>query len=149
MGPGDVEWGGTAQDQVLRHFQLSLVTEGSGTQIFSTTFVQWSAREILRRAQPSTLLLRYAPRQVDRPMDDLLLARSTAPELDPEGSLVDADMGAFYTWLNLMRLPGSDAARFIAWRESGTEAMVIAPGMAKGSVSNQPCSVQQILDWIA
>jgi hypothetical protein len=34
---------------------------GSGTQIFSTTFVQWAARECLRRAQPETIVLHYAP----------------------------------------------------------------------------------------
>jgi hypothetical protein len=33
-----------ANDQVLKRFQLNLLTEGSGTQIFSTTFAQWAAR---------------------------------------------------------------------------------------------------------
>jgi len=42
-------------DNVLTRFQLSLLTEGAGTQVFSTTFVQWAAREALRRAQPLTL----------------------------------------------------------------------------------------------
>src|SRR5580698_6019484 len=36
-------------DGVLNRFQLSLLTEGSGTQVFATTFVQWAAREALRR----------------------------------------------------------------------------------------------------
>ncbi len=50
-------------DDVLNRFQLSLLTEGSGTQVFATTFVQWAAREALRRAQPLTLTdpLRPAP----------------------------------------------------------------------------------------
>ena len=43
-------------DEVLNRFQLSLLTEGSGTQVFSTTFVQWTAREALRRAQPLTMV---------------------------------------------------------------------------------------------
>jgi hypothetical protein len=30
---------------VLNRFQLSVLTEGSGTQVFATTFVQWAARE--------------------------------------------------------------------------------------------------------
>ena len=50
-------------DEVLNRFQLSLLTEGSGTQVFSTTFVQWAAREALRRAQPLTMVARFAPRQ--------------------------------------------------------------------------------------
>ena len=59
-------------DPVLNHFQLSLLTEGSGTQVFSTTFAQWAAREALRRAQPQTLLVRFAPRQRQKSMNELL-----------------------------------------------------------------------------
>lgn len=149
MRPEDLGERASAGDEVLRRFELSLLTEGSGTQIFSTTFVQWAGREVLRRARPQTLVLRYAPRQVDRPMNDLLLAAVTPPKEDAEGSLVDADMGAFYTWLNLARLRGAESARFVAWRESGREAVVIAPGMARGATSAQACDVVKILGWIA
>ena len=45
-------------DGALDRYQLSLLTEGSGTQIYSTTFVQWAAREALRRAQPMTHVTR-------------------------------------------------------------------------------------------
>ncbi|HYY70759.1 MAG TPA: hypothetical protein VE734_13610, partial [Terriglobales bacterium] len=67
-----------ATDPVLARFELKLLTEGSGTQIFSTTFAQLAAREALRRAQPLTLLVRFAPRQRQRPMNELLSA-SRAP----------------------------------------------------------------------
>lgn len=139
----------TSQDAVLRHFELSLLTEGSGTQIFSTTFVQWAAREILRRARPLTLMIRYAPRQMQRPMNAMWVANTSAVQYDLPGSLVDADMGAYYTWINLMRLSGADASRFVAWFEDRQEAMVVAPTMAKGAVSNQPCQLAQILGWLA
>jgi hypothetical protein len=139
MKPGDA-------DEVLRHFELRVLTEGSGTQIFSTTFVQWAAREVLRRARTLTLLARYAPRQTERPMNDLLLASSTE-EQDPRGSLIDADMGAYYTWLNLTRLPKPEDSRFIALFEGSNEAIAIAPGLAHGAVSTQPCELRQILDW--
>ena len=59
---------------VLDRFQVKLLTEGSGTQIFSTTFAQWAAREALRRAQPLTLLVRFAPRQRQKPMTEMLSA---------------------------------------------------------------------------
>ncbi len=64
-------------DTVLNRFQLSLLTEGSGTQVFSTTFVQWAAREALRRAQPLTMLdpLRPAPA---RKADERTARRSAA-----------------------------------------------------------------------
>ncbi len=149
MRPEDLGETASAGDEVRRRFELALLTEGSGTQIFSTTFVQWAGREVLRRARPQTLVLRYAPRQVDRPMNDLLLVAATSPKEDAEGSLVDADMGAYYTWLNLRRLRGAESARFVAWRESGREAVVIAPGMPRGATSAQACDVEKILGWIA
>src|ERR1700727_3177186 len=71
-----------AGDAVLDRFQLKLLTEGSGTQIFSTTFAQWTAREALRRAQPLTLLVRFAPRQRQRPMNELLTTVHAHPEID-------------------------------------------------------------------
>ena len=149
LRPADLPWGSIEDDAVARHFQLSLLTEGSGTQIFSTTFVQWAGRELLRRARPSTLLLRYAPRQVDRPMNDLLLGSNTPPMLDPQGSLEDASMGAYYTWINLQRLPGGEKARFLCIRESGSEAVAVAPGLPQASISSQPCTVDRLLKWMA
>jgi len=139
----------TTSDDVLRHFELSLLSDGSGTQIFSTTFVQWAAREALRRAQPHTLLLRYASRQRGRPMNDLLLPAASEEQLDPRGSLIDANMGAFYTWLNLMRLSGAENSRFIACHEGGSEALAIAPGIAAGTISSQPCDLDRILRYTA
>ena len=122
-------------DPVLERFQLGLFTEGSGTQIYSTTFVQWAAREGFRRAQPLTLLARYAPRQKERSMNELLRGVQNAAETDAQGSLVDADMGAYYIWLNQQRLSGAENSRFLVWFENGNEALAIAPGL-KGATSN-------------
>ena len=149
FGPGQFHGVDLGGDEILRRFQISLLTEGSGTQIFSTTFVQWAGREILRRARPQTLLLRYAPRQIDQPMNDLLLASTAPPAEDAEGSLVDADMGAYYTWINLSRLSSASQATFLAWFEEGTEVMVIAPQMPRATVSTQACNMKQILHWLA
>jgi hypothetical protein len=119
-------------DGALDRFQLSLLTEGAGTQIYSTTFVQWAAREALRRAHPLTIYARYAPRQKERTMDELLSGqKKTTP--DPEGSLIDGDMAAYYTWINIQRLPGADGARFLAWFEGHGEALAIAPGLKAGT----------------
>ena len=76
---------GAGGDAVLNRFQLSLLTEGSGTQVFSTTFVQWAAREALRRAQPLTLVARFAPRQRERQMNELLAERQRTPETGSAG----------------------------------------------------------------
>ncbi|HEX4320207.1 MAG TPA: hypothetical protein VHZ52_04850 [Acidobacteriaceae bacterium] len=133
---------------VLGHFQLSLLTEGSGTQIFSTTFAQWAAREALRRAQPSTILVRFAPRQRQQPMNELLSGKHASNELDPEGSLIDADMGAYYTWLNQQRLSGADRAGFVAWFEGHNQAVAIGPSLPHGTTSKTPATLSQLLEWV-
>src|SRR5207342_3750439 len=84
LTPADL---GLSGDPVLGRFQVKLLTEGSGTQIFSTTFAQWTAREALRRAQPLTLVVRFAPRQRQRPMNEMLSGSDKSAEVDPMGSL--------------------------------------------------------------
>lgn len=135
----------TGGDAVLNRFQLSLLTEGSGTQVFATTFVQWAAREALRRAQPLTVLARFAPRQREKPMNELLVETQRRPELDAEGSLIDADMGAWYTWLNLQRLPGSEKAAFLAWFEDRQEAVLVSPVTARGGASDKPIKLAELV----
>jgi hypothetical protein len=135
-------------DAVLSRFQLKLLTEGSGTQIFSTTFAQWAARETLRRAQPLTLLVRFAPRQRQKPMNELLSASDSGSELDLIGSLVDGDMGAYYNWINQQRLPGAERSSFLVWFESHNSAVVIGPSVPRGTESTGATNISQLLSWI-
>src|SRR5260370_25971267 len=81
LRPADLGFGKDG-DAVLDRFQVKLLTEGSGTQIFSTTFAQWAAREALRRAQPRALLVRFAPPQRQKPMNELLAAGPERARLD-------------------------------------------------------------------
>jgi hypothetical protein len=136
-------------DGVLNRFQLSLLTEGSGTQVFSTTFVQWAAREALRRAQPLTLFTHFTPRQRENQMNELLAEHERKPELDAQGSLIDADMGAYYSWLNQQRLPGEEKSAFLAWFEDHDEAVVIAPGLERGKRSETPVELAELIARIA
>ena len=146
MRPADLGMG-KAEDEVLDRFQVKLLTEGSGTQIFSTTFAQWAARETLRRAQPLTLLVRFAPRQRQRPMNELLSGLRPNAGLDPAGSLVDADMGAYYTYLNQQRLSGAEKSSFLVWFEGHNEALAIGPAMPRGTESSSPTDLKQLLTW--
>jgi hypothetical protein len=135
---------GLSGASALNHFQVDLLTQGSGTQVFSTTFVQWAAREALRRAQPLTLLARFAPRQREHPMNELLAG--TAPnELDAHGALIDGDMGGYYTWLNQQRLSEAEKASFIVWFEGHGEALAIGPSHPRGAVSAERVTLEQIL----
>jgi len=148
MQPADLGFARSG-DPVLDRFKVKLLTEGSGTQIFSTSFAQWAAREALRRAQPVTLLVRFAPRQRQKPMSELLSPSLEAPELDPVGSLMDADMAAYYNWLNQQRLPGAAQSMFVAWFENHKEAVVISPSLPRGTESGAAATLPQLLEWMA
>ena len=134
-----------AGDAVLDRFQVKLFTEGSGTQIFSTTFAQWTTREALRRAQPLTLLVRYAPRQRQKPMNELLSNTNTSPEVDLTGSLVDADMAAYYHWINQQRLQGAEQSSFLAWFEGHNQALVVSPSLPRGVQSDSAMDLKGLL----
>jgi len=141
------ELGATEPDPILSRFQVRVLTEGSGTQIYSTSFAQWAAREALRRAQPVTLLVRFAPRQRERSMDELLSNTKSGAEteVDPEGSLIDADIGGYYTWMNQQRLSGADESAFLIWFEDRNEAVAIGPSMPRGTSSSSSMNLGQIL----
>lgn len=149
ISPEQLGMTGATRDHVLDRFQVNLLTEGSGTQIFSTTFVLWAAREALRRAQPDTLLARFTPRQRQRPMNELLQGQSTGVELDAHGSLVDADMGSYYIWLDQQRLANSERASFLVWFEGHNQALGIGPTLPRGTQSDSPADLGQLLQWIS
>ena len=149
LRPEDLGLNGEGYSAVLNHFQVTILTEGSGTQLFSTTFVQWSAREALRRAQPVTLLLRFTPRLHEQSMRELLAGTPHTPMPDPQGSLVDADMGAYYTWINQQRLIGAERAAFLVWFEGHNEALAIGPALPRGTEAPNPVNLRQILAQMA
>ncbi len=137
-----------AGDPVLDRFQVRLLTEGSGTQIFSTTFAQWAAREGLRRAQPLTMLVRFAPRQRQRPMNELLSNDSSVPELDYGGSLIDGDMAAYYQWINQQRLPASSESSFLVWFEGHEQAIAVGPTMPRKTESKSNLDLGQLISLL-
>ncbi|MDE3195022.1 MAG: hypothetical protein KGN84_01670, partial [Acidobacteriota bacterium] len=103
----------------------------------------------LRRAQPLTVVTRYAPRQREKQMNELLAEHQRKPELDPQGSLVDADMGAYYTWLNQQRLVGDDKAAFLVWFEGHSEAIAVAPSLEGGKRSDAPIDIADLAAKLA
>jgi hypothetical protein len=145
MRPEEIGLDASGDDPVMIHFQTRLLADGSGTQIFSTTFVQWCAREVLRRAQPVTVLARFAPRQRERPMNEMLSAKDQNLQLDPMGSLIDADMGAYLTWIDQQRLSGAEESSFLVWFENHNEAVVISPTLPRGTESSNPVDMHWLL----
>jgi hypothetical protein len=146
LTPDDIGLKGTLADAPLRHFEVSLLTQGAGCQIFSTTFVQWAARECLHRAQPLTLVARFATRQTMAPMEELFARNPLSQPQDEQGSLVDADMGAYYTWINQSRLPGNEQDRFLAWWEDRNLAFVVSPFLPRGTTSTGKADMRELLD---
>jgi len=146
LSPEDLTLKGSASDAPLRHFEVNLITQGAGCQIFSTTFVQWAARECLHRAQPLTLFARFSTRQCNAPMEQLLARDPLQQPQEAEGSLIDADMGAYYTWINQSRLPGADESRFLVWFEDHNLACAIAPALPKGKTYTGAIAMRQVLE---
>ena len=70
------------------------------------------------------------------------------PAFDPPGSLVDADMGAYYTWLNQQRLSGGDKATFLVWFEDQQEAVAIGPKFDRDKRSNTPIDLRDLIAQI-
>jgi len=149
--PGGQLAGGQTRndDPVLDRLIRKIYGEGSGTQIFSTTFVQWSAREVLRRAAPVSMVARFAPRQRQRGMNEMLSYASGPLEMDCKGSLVDADQGAYYTWINLSRLVGFENSSFLAWSEAHQQAVAIGPGLPAGTRALDPMALPHILQMLS
>lgn len=131
-------------DPVLQRFYTELFTEGSGTQIFSTSFVQWAGRELARRAQPTTLLLRYGPRQRHRGLNEMVEEPDSMTP-DPEGSLVDAEMNAFYNWIAMKRITAPGRLTTLAWAEGSSRAVLISAGTKPNTISNRPLTISQAL----
>jgi hypothetical protein len=138
-----------SRDPLVDRLVVNVYGEGSGTQIFSTTFVQWSAREVLRRAEPVSLVARFGPRQRQRGMNEMFAGPANAVEVDSAGSLVDADFGAYYTWINLNRLEGAETASFIAWSETYRQAVAIGPGFARGTEAPNSIALGRLLRLVA
>lgn len=145
MNPAEFGMPATGDAATLARFQLSVLTEGSGTQLFSTTFVQWTVRETLRRAQPLTLIARFTPRVREQSMKDVISGSPQTAALDPAGSLIDADIGAYYTWINQQRLPGAERASFLACFENHREAIAIGPAFERGREDAKPIDMQGLL----
>ena len=89
-------------------------------------------------------MARFGPRQRENSMNVLLAEAQRRPELDPQGSLIDADMGAYYTGLNQQRLSGAESSRFLAWHEGQAEAVAIGPAFEAGRESAEPVGLDEL-----
>ena len=78
-------------------------------------------------------------------MNELLSSPNANPELDLAGSLVDADMAAYYQWINQQRLPGAEQSSFLVWFEGHSQALVISPSLPRGVQSDSAMDLKGLL----
>ena len=145
LHPGESGADAVTHDPLMQQFITMLFVEGSGTQIYSTSFVQWAARETLHRAQPEQLLVRFAPRQRQRTLNQLFDAATNVEVPDPEGSLRDADISAYYILLDVLRIADPAHITFLAWRENQGHAVLISPRAPAAHVDEAPLDLATAL----
>jgi hypothetical protein len=82
-------------------------------------------------------------------MNELLAGAMENDALDADGALIDADMGAWYTWLNLQRLSGADQSGFLVWLEGQSQAICAGPGFARGTEDKAAASMHDLLSKLS
>ena len=96
---------------VLVAFVRDVLLAGNGTLITNNTFVEWSAVQALRRAQPRILVTRFGVRDKLKPFSSMILfsqarASDQIPVAqDPVGSFIDVEQLSYYVWLNAEKNP--------------------------------------------
>jgi hypothetical protein len=92
--------------EIVRSLVRDVFLTGNGTLFVNNTFVEWTAVQALRRAQPRLLITRFGVRDKLKPFSSLLLFSQprTSDRIplieDPVGSFVDVEQLAYYVWLN-------------------------------------------------
>ncbi len=128
-------------DDVVLNFIRDTFLQGAGTLIINNTFVEWGAVQALRRAQPRLLVARFGVRDKLKPFSSLLLFSKPRPTdqipilQDPLGSFVDAELLAYYIWLNAEKgLPYRDHTLYLLLAEDVDEMLAVAPS-SRGTAS--------------
>ena len=78
-------------------------------------------------------------------MNELLAQEPSIPELDPMGSLIDADMAAFYMWIGQQRLSGAKQGSFLAWFEGHDQVLLVSPSLPANTESNQSVDMHWLI----
>src|SRR5262249_19091111 len=95
-----------SSSDALLAFVRDVLLTGNGTLLMNNTFVEWTAVQALRRAQPRVLVTRYGVRDRLKPFSSMVLfSQPRAADLnpvvpDPAGSFVDVEQLSYYVWLN-------------------------------------------------
>ncbi len=149
-----------ASDPAVREFVRALFLSGNGALIFGNSFVEWAASEIIRRARPRFLAVRFGVRSKPKPFTSVVVFDNPdhvnpLPSVDDEpGSAIDAQILAAYIWYSALRYEEyRHSTVCICLVESLSEAYVVAPpDFTLGQIS-RPISIdvmaESLRSWIA
>ena len=154
---------GPARDDVrLREFIRELFLSGNGAVQFCNSFVQWGASEILRRAEPQTLICYFGIRDEIKPFSGLVLFedQSTANPVpykpDPRGSLIDIGLLGEYVHLSAVRRPNYQGRTATVFAAADSDMMLLVapkrfpelPGIVQGPLDSGALR-DASLEWLA
>lgn len=128
---------------LLQAFVRDTLLTGNGTLIVNNTFVEWTAAQALRRAQPRILVTRFGVRDKFKPFSSLLLFSQPRPSdqmptlQDPVGSFIDVEQLSYYVWLNAEKSAAYRKKTLYLFLAEGVEQMLAvrsdAPAAPKGT----------------
>ena len=146
---------------VVQTFVRDVLLTGNGTLFVNNTFVEWSAAQALRRAQPRLLVARFGVRDKFRPFTSLVLFSQPRPSdrapavPDPAGSFIDVEQLSYYIWLNAEKSAAYRGKTLYLFLAEGADQMLAIrsdrPAAAREAVA--PASLADVcatmLDWLA
>ena len=149
-----------ALDPAVREFVRALFLSGNGAMIFGNSFVEWAASEVIRRARPRFLAVRFGVRSKPKPFTSVAVFENPdrvnpLPSVDDEaGSATDAQILAAYIWYSALRYEEYRRSTVcICLAGSLSEAYVVAPpdfalGQTSGPISIDVMA-ESLRSWIA
>jgi hypothetical protein len=149
-----------ASDPAIQEFVRALFLSGNGALIFGNSFVEWAASEVIRRARPRFLAVRFGVRSKPKPFTSVAVFENPdrvnpLPSVDDEaGSATDAQILAAYIWYSALRYEEYRRSTVcICLAGSLSEAYVVAPpdfalGQTPGPISIDVMA-ESLRTWIA
>ena len=126
-------------------FVREVLLAGNGTLITNNTFVEWSAVQALRRAQPRILVTRFGVRDKLKPFSSMILfsqarASDQIPIIqDPVGSFIDVEQLSYYVWLNAEKNPAyRKKTLYLFLAEGVNEMLAIRSDVPAAATSQLP-----------
>ena len=114
----------------VQAFVRDVFLTGNGTLFVNNTFVEWTAVQALRRAQPRILVTCFGVRDRLKPFSSLVLFSQPrqADQIplieDPVGSFVDVEQLSYYVWLNAEKSPAYRKKTLYLFLAEGIEEML-------------------------